>query len=393
MKRFILPLALALSVIGSQAGAAEVSLVPGGTIYLNPVNQGRNYQDLMVHTILLSTAEGEQFQVEDLTMEFLSGDRVALAKTIPAGRLVEETMGLGQMVRQGLGVFLNAQVLSEEGLADILGYPPSFGTTAKLDENQFLMLSRQHFSFDFKPDQLRVRARGINQDGAEEVFETSAAVATYDSGIEYRFPLSGAWLMTSLPSVQSHHRFNPATEFAVDFFMVDKAGKTTSGTRLEAEGYFGYGADVMAAAEGDVVFVIDDVEQDRDALTRREGESPKQAGQRIGMYNMQRYATDFQRAAAGNIIVIKHENEGAVEYSAYGHLRTNSVLVQVGDRVQQGQAIAKVGDTGDSAEAHLHFQVNAGPNPFFSKSLPHVFTDLEKVIRGLDPGQFVKKGD
>ena len=106
---------------------------------------------------------------------------------------------------------------------------------------------------------------------------------------------------------------------------------------------------------------------------------------------MQRYAGDFARAAAGNIIVIKHEAEGVVEYSSYGHLKSGSVAVEVGDQVSAGQVIAGVGDTGDSAEVHLHFQVNAGPNPFFSQSLPYTFVDQSRVVRGLDPGWFVQR--
>ena len=108
---------------------------------------------------------------------------------------------------------------------------------------------------------------------------------------------------------------------------------------------------------------------------------------------MRRYAADFKRAAAGNIVVIRHESAAAIEYSSYGHLKAGSVLVAVGDAVEQGQQIAAVGDTGDSAAVHLHFQVNAGPDPLVSRSLPFKFTDQRPMVRGLDPGRFVHNGE
>ena len=45
------------------------------------------------------------------------------------------------------------------------------------------------------------------------------------------------------------------------------------------------------------------------------------------------------------------------------------------------------------AAVHLHFQVNAGPNAFMSKSIPVTFSDLEETLEGVDPGHFVKKAD
>lgn len=55
---------------------------------------------------------------------------------------------------------------------------------------------------------------------------------------------------------------------------------------------------------------------------------------------------------AGNWIVITHGN-GLI--SKYMH--SSKVLVNVGDRVERGQHIGDVGNTGDSFGAHLHFQV------------------------------------
>jgi lipoprotein NlpD len=69
------------------------------------------------------------------------------------------------------------------------------------------------------------------------------------------------------------------------------------------------------------------------------------------------YAGDQVRGY-GNMVVVKH-SEGLV--TVYAH---NSVLlVQGGDNVALGQAIARVGDTGRSTAPHLHFEVRRGDTP------------------------------
>lgn len=74
-------------------------------------------------------------------------------------------------------------------------------------------------------------------------------------------------------------------------------------------------------------------------------------------------------------------------------LATGSISLAIGDRVERGQTIGRVGDTGDTLTVHLHFQLNAGPDPFTSMSLPVEFEGLEDVNRGVDPLRFVRGGE
>ena len=63
----------------------------------------------------------------------------------------------------------------------------------------------------------------------------------------------------------------------------------------------------------------------------------------------------------GNLVAIRHDN-GIVTY--YGH--NSSILVNVGDKVYQGQIIARAGSTGNSSGNHCHFEVrvnNTSVNP------------------------------
>src|SRR5204863_6220574 len=57
----------------------------------------------------------------------------------------------------------------------------------------------------------------------------------------------------------------------------------------------------------------------------------------------------------------------------YEHLQPNSLTVKVGDKVKSGAVIAKLGNSGPSTGAHLHFGLLDRPDVFTGRSLPFVF--------------------
>ncbi len=61
----------------------------------------------------------------------------------------------------------------------------------------------------------------------------------------------------------------------------------------------------------------------------------------------------------GNYVVIDHGN--GIE-TLYAHMLDNSLMVSPGDIVTKGQAIGRVGNTGYSFGAHLHFEVRINGN-------------------------------
>ncbi len=67
-----------------------------------------------------------------------------------------------------------------------------------------------------------------------------------------------------------------------------------------------------------------------------------------------RYGSTSQNGGFGNLIRIRHDNG---VYSEYHHVRSGSMGVKVGDRVQKGQVIAQVDHNGWSSGSHLHFQM------------------------------------
>lgn len=56
----------------------------------------------------------------------------------------------------------------------------------------------------------------------------------------------------------------------------------------------------------------------------------------------------------GNFILL---NNGDGISTGYGHIVNGGILVSTGQRVSEGQLIARVGSTGDSTGCHLHFEV------------------------------------
>lgn len=74
--------------------------------------------------------------------------------------------------------------------------------------------------------------------------------------------------------------------------------------------------------------------------------------------------------AYGGVVVIQHDfnYRGLPVYTLYAH--TEAQLVKAGDRVEEGQAIALVGNTGLSSGPHVHFEVRVGTSSYGSTYNP-----------------------
>lgn len=70
-------------------------------------------------------------------------------------------------------------------------------------------------------------------------------------------------------------------------------------------------------------------------------------------------AAGWNNQGYGNYVKINHGN--GVE-TLYAHMLNDSIMVNVGDKVQRGQTIGRVGNTGNSFGAHLHFEVRINGN-------------------------------
>jgi murein DD-endopeptidase MepM/ murein hydrolase activator NlpD len=77
--------------------------------------------------------------------------------------------------------------------------------------------------------------------------------------------------------------------------------------------------------------------------------------------------------AYGNTVVIQHDfgYEGQPVYTLYAHL--SAILVRRGDRVEAGQVIGLIGNTGQVSGPHVHFEVRVGRNSYFAVRNPELW--------------------
>jgi murein DD-endopeptidase MepM/ murein hydrolase activator NlpD len=80
------------------------------------------------------------------------------------------------------------------------------------------------------------------------------------------------------------------------------------------------------------------------------------------------------RRIFGNHVVL---DLGDGVFAAYAHLRRGSLAVRPGDRVRAGQQIARCGNSGNSSEPHLHFQLMDGPDADTAAGVPFRWRGLE----------------
>jgi hypothetical protein len=71
-------------------------------------------------------------------------------------------------------------------------------------------------------------------------------------------------------------------------------------------------------------------------------------------------------------------------YAFYAHVKSGTFEVEVGDRVERGEVIGRLGNSGNSTEPHLHFHVGRQPTPFMVTNWPYEFTSFD-VTGALDP--------
>ena len=78
--------------------------------------------------------------------------------------------------------------------------------------------------------------------------------------------------------------------------------------------------------------------------------------------------------AEGNRIIL---DLGDGRYALYAHLKPGSVSVQDGERVQRGQIIGQLGNSGSSTGAHLHVHVMDSPSGLVADGVPYGFAPFE----------------
>ena len=128
------------------------------------------------------------------------------------------------------------------------------------------------------------------------------------------------------------------------------------------------GIDIFAAADGIVEFVFDgkydrctknsDHEDCQDPNTLAAGQTQgTTVCTDLGPYCRSENGTCYWCFAGGNVVVIKHPSQTKYFATRYDHFKKNSIIVEVGQQVKQGDRIGEAGSAGRSTGPHLHFEV------------------------------------
>lgn len=149
--------------------------------------------------------------------------------------------------------------------------------------------------------------------------------------IEFLLPFSGTWLTFwgGDTAEQNYHHTVQSQKYAFDFIVVDDNDNFFPTDGSTNEDYYSFGLEILAPANGEVVEVVNGL---RDNI-------PKE----LNSFNYM-----------GNYIMIKHND---ATYSVLSHLKQDSMIVKVGDKVVAGEKIALCGNSGYTTDPHLHFHV------------------------------------
>ncbi|RIP33636.1 M23 family metallopeptidase [Staphylococcus gallinarum] len=150
------------------------------------------------------------------------------------------------------------------------------------------------------------------------------------SKLQYTMPIEEAWMVIAGGDNEllNHHYHYKRYRHAIDLVKV-KDQCSYQGNPNQVINYYAYNLTVVAPANGEVVEIVDGIP---DCVP--------------GEFNM--------KHPHGNYIIMKHAKH---EYSLIAHLKPNTVNVSVGDEIFRGQHIAKVGNSGNTSEPHIHFQI------------------------------------
>jgi murein DD-endopeptidase len=184
-------------------------------------------------------------------------------------------------------------------------------------------------------------------------------------------PLRGGdWLAANGPSNESVHRralmvingkAHIAQRLAIDWIKLGPGGRLAHDDRSRNENWHGYGAEVLAVADGTVISTKDGIP----------GNVP---------LTEKRAVPITLETITGNHAVLDIGNR---RYATFAHLIPKSVRVSAGAKVRRGQVLGLLGNSGNSDAPHLHFHITDRPSPLGSEGVPYVFESM--LFRGTAP--------
>ena len=149
-----------------------------------------------------------------------------------------------------------------------------------------------------------------------------------DTYIHLGLPIIGEWFISQGYDGKITHRYEDGSSYKMPGY--------------ETEDYYCWDLPVIAPADGTVIEVVNDIEDNH-----------------VGKVNLENNW--------GNTVIIQH---GEYLFSKISHFKKDTIQVEVGTFVKKGTLLGKCGSSGRSPEPHLHFQMQTTPY-IGSKTLEH----------------------
>ncbi|MEU7007874.1 M23 family metallopeptidase [Streptomyces sp. NPDC046332] len=177
--------------------------------------------------------------------------------------------------------------------------------------------------------------------------------------VEVEPPVTGRWSALNSPAdrTPSHGTHQLGQTYAIDIVEEDEARPRPPFARLwpafrPSEDFPAFDAPLLAVADATVVHAEDG---QRDHLSR----NSLPALVYLLLIESAVRSLAGARRVTGNHRVL---DLGDGTYAMYAHLKRGSLTVRPGDRVAAGQELARCGNSGNSTEPHVHFQLMDGPD-------------------------------
>jgi Peptidase family M23 len=183
--------------------------------------------------------------------------------------------------------------------------------------------------------------------------------------VEVAMPVRGRWLAYNSPAdrVPSHHLHAYGQTYAIDLVHVpqdrQRPGFAWWPPARRPRDFPAFGQPILAPADGVVVRSHD---RERDHWSR----TSVPAVLYLLLEGTVRELTGPGRILGNHVVL----DIGGGVYAVLAHLRHGSVRVRRGQRVTLGQQVAECGNSGNSTEPHLHFQVQDHPSVLLAAGLP-----------------------
>ncbi|MEU3602448.1 M23 family metallopeptidase [Streptomyces sp. NPDC006798] len=197
--------------------------------------------------------------------------------------------------------------------------------------------------------------------------------------VEVGVPVTGRWVAHNSPvdKTPSHGTHLYAQTYAIDIVAEPVAGGNPGFSWFwplvrRSSAYPAYGMPLLATADATVVRARDG---QRDHLSRNS----------LPMVIYLLVLEGFVRSlispwrVVGNHVVL---DLGDGNYALYAHVMRGSLTVAEGDKVTAGQLIGHCGNSGNSTEPHVHFQLMDRPDPESARAVPFRWRGMELPANG-----------